>query len=201
MMHVAALALAGLFVPVQSLTWHAGVRTYNVVLDRTNVAGTSPVQYQYRLTVYSTGANGKQTIAYRSPGRDTFLSKVVKAQSGGPAFPSQSATIAGVTRAANGRVPVLVVERYEMGADCGSSQVAVFAASGDTVRRVTTIENPCDLSARIVRRGARDDIELTGPYYKANDPLCCPSKPRVRARLVPGRGGRWIVMPPTFRAL
>lgn len=197
MIHLIALTLAAVFLPVQSLQWNAGHgNTYNVVLERAAVKRTSPVQYQYRLTVYA----AKHAIAYRSPGRDSFLSTVVKVPNG-PAFPSQSATIVGVARAARIEGPVLVVQRYQAAADCGTSQVALFSASSGAVRRVTTVENPCDLSARIVHRGARDDIELWGPYYKASDALCCPSKPRVDARLVPGRDGRWTVMPPLFRVL
>lgn len=190
MKSVAALT-AVLLLPVQTVSWNAGTgHPLKVTLSRSRVGTAQPSRYQYRLTIPG---------VLESPGGDPFLTRVVEAPGGGPAFPWQTARIVGVARLQPRIAPSLVVERYEAGADCGDSEIAVFAMNAGKVRRVATVENPCGLTARIVRGSERDVVEFTGAYYKPSDPLCCPSKGRVSARLVMGADGRWAMRPAYFR--
>ena len=185
---------------VQTVMWKTGFHhPLKVALTRTRVGAATPARYQYRLTVSGLDDANKPFVAFRSPGSDTFLSRVVASPAGGPPYPWQTAKIVGVAQLQNGVTPSLVVQRYEAGADCGGSEVAVLSMDERTVKRVATVENPCGLEARIVRDGGRAVVELSGSYYKPSDPLCCPSKPRVRARLTVNANGRWTVRPAYFR--
>lgn len=94
-------------------------------------------------------------------------------------------------------VSQLVVASHEMAADCGSAAVTVFATKfGGNVGPVVTVSNPCDLSAKIGSDGA--SLELTGPYYNASAPLCCPTKNSASAtlRFV---NGKWSASPNYFK--
>lgn len=185
---------------VQTVTWKTGAHhPLKVALTRTRVGAATPARYQYRLTVFGIDNANKPFVVFRTPGGDTFLSHVVASAAGGPPFPWQSAKIVGVARLQRGSAPSLVVQRYEAGADCGDSEVAVYSMDEGRVKRAATVENPCGLEARIVRDGRRAVVELSGNHYKPSDPLCCPSEPHVRARLTTDANGRWIVQPAYFR--
>lgn len=193
---------AGTQTAVQTVMWKTGFRhPLTAALTRAPIGAATPARYQYRLTVYGIDNANKPFVAFRTPGNDTFLSHVVAPAGGGPPFPWQSARIVGVAQLRTGSTPSLIVQRYEAGADCGGSEVAVLSLNQGMVKRVATVENPCGLEAHIVREGGRTVVELSGDYYTPSDPLCCPSKPHVRAQLLMNANGRWIVRPAYFRVL
>jgi hypothetical protein len=63
-----------------------------------------------------------------------------------------------------------------------------------------SVENFCDLAARVVHGAHGDTLQLTGPYYAANAPLCCPTKPRVTSTLR-FNNGTWTEQPAYFKIL
>jgi hypothetical protein len=94
-------------------------------------------------------------------------------------------------------VQQLVVQSHEMAADCGNAAVTIFATKpGGSIGAVATINNGCDLNAKIGADGA--SVELTGPYYKSDAPMCCPTKVHATAALR-YRNGKWTVAPNYFK--
>lgn len=152
--------------------------------------------YQWYLSIYNL-RRGAYRLRYESPRNGGPLSRVEQANGARMWFPVQVATIVGGAALMRRGVQQLVMQSHEMSADCGSGTVTVFATKpGGNVGPVATVTNPCDLSAKIAADGA--SISLAGPYYAANAPLCCPTKPHATAALRYS-DGKWTVSPNYFK--
>ncbi len=152
--------------------------------------------YQWYLSIYAP-RRGAYRLRYESPGNGGPLSRVVQANGAKMWFPVQEAKIVGVAGLMHLKTQQLVVASQEMGADCGSAAVTVFATKpGGSAGPLATVGNPCALDAKIGSDGA--SIELVGPYYASNAPLCCPTKAQATA-VLRYSGGKWIETPNYFK--
>ena len=159
-------------------------------------SGNGQKFYQWHLSIYLL-RNGAYRLRYQSPRNGGPLSRVEQANGAKMWFPVQALTIVGAASLMHAGVQQLVVQSHEMGADCGSATVTVFATKpGGSIGPVATVTNSCDLMAKISADGA--SIELTGPYYKSNAPLCCPTKPNAAATLHYA-AGKWSETPNYFK--
>ncbi len=152
--------------------------------------------YQWYLSIYAF-RRGAYRLRYQSPGNGGPLSRVTQANGVKMWFPTQDIDIVGAAALMRRRTQELVVASHETGADCGGATVTVLGAkAGDSVGPVLSIENPCDLDAKIAADGA--SIKLTGPYYSSNAPLCCPTNPDAAAT-IRYRDGKWVESPNYFK--
>jgi hypothetical protein len=152
--------------------------------------------YQWYLSIYAQ-QRGAYRLRYASPGNGGPLSRVTQAHGATIWFPAQDAHIVGSAALLRTGVRQLVFASHETGADCGGATITIFGAKpGNTVGPIATVTNPCDLDAKIAADGA--SLELTGPYYTANAPLCCPTKAHATATLR-YRDGTWIESPKYFK--
>jgi hypothetical protein len=153
--------------------------------------------YQWYLSIYALDG-ATYGLKYQSPAGGGPLSKVTQASGSPMWFPLQTLAIAGAGEFVQAGVQQLVVQSHEAGADCGGATVTVFGvnASGSVVPAVS-VRNGCALKATIAHAktpGARDAIVLSGPYYNAKAPLCCPTKAKATA-VLSYRNGKWSVKP------
>jgi hypothetical protein len=173
---------------------------WHVVTSRKLVGrqiGKQPV-YQWYLSFYAPAQNGWKLV-YRLPNAShELLSRVTKAPGALMYFPQQDLKIIGVGEFERPGVQDVVVWDHQSGADCGTADVTVFGANpkGAIEQRVH-VENGCELAATIVKRGALQAVQLTGPYYGRNAALCCPTKPKAAAMLAFANGA-WRVAPNYF---
>jgi hypothetical protein len=159
--------------------------------------GKQPV-YQWYLSFYAPWENGWKLV-YRLPNaQHELLSRVTKARGAQMYFPQQDVRIVGAAEFEHPGVQDVVVWDHQSGADCGTADVTVFGANakGQIGQRVH-VENACELTATIVKRGSLVAVQLIGPYYDRAAALCCPAKPRVAATLSYAKG-RWNVSPDYF---
>lgn len=173
---------------------------WHVVASRVEAGkqmGKTPA-YQWYLSFYAPAQNGLKLV-YRLPNSShTILSTVTKAHGAEMYFPVQELKIAGVAELERSGLQDVVVQTHQFAADCGSSIVAVFGAGANmSVSPRVTVVNPCALSAKVVKKGSSQTVQLAGPYYNAKAPLCCPTKPHATATLRYA-GGKWLVSPSYF---
>lgn len=168
------------------------------VLSKKLVGTGATTQYfQWYLSIYQIdGATYR--LRYQSP-RDGGPFDTVEKASGAPMwFPSQSGAIDGAAELMEPGIQQLVVESHQVGADCGSALVSIFGYDATQHRVIpqATVENGCDLRAKIVTgtNSVPAMVELTGPYYKRDAPMCCPTKAHARATLH-YLNGKWVVTP------
>ncbi|MGA8535085.1 MAG: hypothetical protein WB615_13335 [Candidatus Tumulicola sp.] len=157
--------------------------------------------YQWYLSIYSIDA-ATYRLKYQSPANGGPLSKVTQAAGGAKMwFPVQTLQIAGVGAFVQPGVQQLVVQSHEMAADCGSATVTVLATNATgTVVPAVSVRNGCDLKATVTHSSSgtvRDAIVLSGPYYNATAPMCCPTKPKAAA-VLSYRNGAWTETPKYF---
>lgn len=152
--------------------------------------------YQWYLSIYAL-RRGAYRLTYESPGNGGPLSRVTQANGAKMWFPVAEVHIVGVAKLMRHGVEQLVVASHEAAADCGSATVTIFASKpGGTVGAEATISNPCQLGVKIGDHGR--SLDVTGPYYAGDAPLCCPSKPNAAATLR-YRDGEWIESPNYFK--
>lgn len=152
--------------------------------------------YQWYLSVYAMRSDAYH-LRYQSPANGGPLSRVTQAAGAKMWFPVQELRIVGPAELMASGVQQLVVQSHEMAADCGSSTVTIFASvPGGSIAPVVSAQNPCELSATIVR--GHKTILLQGPYYAANAAMCCPTKPKASATLS-YRNGKWIESPNYYK--
>ena len=159
--------------------------------------GKTPV-YQWYLSIYSPPAGDVARLAFQSPGGSPLLATVQKARGAAMYFPFQDLKLIGAAQLERPDGDDLVVAFHESGADCGAASVAVLGADAQMhvhVRKQVT--NYCSLDAAIVRDGALSAVRLTGPYYTARSPVCCPAKAKAGA-VLRYRAGAWRVTPGIF---
>ncbi|MGC1381278.1 MAG: hypothetical protein WA814_09705 [Candidatus Baltobacteraceae bacterium] len=154
--------------------------------------------YQWWLSIYQMRGEAYR-LRYQSPGSGGPLSKVTQASGAKMWFPVQDVKIVGQASMMRPGVQQLVVQSHEMAADCGSATVSVFASGpGSNAARAISVTNACELSATIVHGETGDTLQLTGPYYAANAPLCCPTKAHATAMLS-HLSGKWTITPSYFK--
>ena len=152
--------------------------------------------YQWYVSIYQL-RRGAYRLRYQSPGNGGPLSRVEQAHGAKMWFPTQDVHLVGVGALMHRGVQQLVVASHETGADCGGATITILTSKpANTVGPVVSIENPCDLDAKIGADGT--SVELSGPYYAANAPLCCPTKANVTATLR-YRNGKWVESPRYFK--
>jgi hypothetical protein len=154
--------------------------------------------YQWFLSFYMLD-RGVYRLRYQSPRNGGPLSRVTQAHGAQMWFPVAEARIVGTASLMQPGAHQLVVQSHEMAADCGSGAVTIFATNlRRNVAAVATIENSCDLSATVGKGGT--SIVLTGPYYKPDAPLCCPTKAHATAELR-YHDGAWALSPNYFKVV
>jgi len=183
--------------PGMMARWHA-------VLSR-KVLGTEAgtTFYQWYLSLYAMGDTHFQ-LKYQSPSGGGPFEKVTKPVQDDAHmwFPVQDAKIVGIAHLTDTDTEQLVVQSHAMSADCGGAEVTVFAydQKKSTVVPSVSVGNGCDLTAKIVTGtgDANDTLLLTGPYYNATAPMCCPTKNRASATLQ-YHLGKWVEAPVYFK--
>ncbi|HTX58430.1 MAG TPA: hypothetical protein VMH02_02050 [Verrucomicrobiae bacterium] len=154
--------------------------------------------YQWYLSIYAIDGTTYR-LKYQSPGNGGPLSRVEKANGASMWFPAQSLQITGAAELMQPGVQQLVVASHETGADCGSATVSVFATDGHgNVVPAVSLQNGCDLRPTIVHGSKGDTLRLDGPYYAADAPMCCPTKPKASA-VLRYAGGKWTLTPPYYQ--
>lgn len=152
--------------------------------------------YQWYLSIYALRRDAYR-LRYQSPGNGGPLSRVTQAYGAKMWFPVQEVRIVGAAALMRPGVQQLIVASHETGADCGGATVTVLATKpGGSIGPVLSIENSCELDAKIAPNGAT--IELVGPYYGSKAPLCCPTNPHASAMLR-YRDGQWVESPNYFK--
>lgn len=170
-----------------------------VVSKKAVGTGDGETFYQWYVSIYQIDGTTYR-LRYQSPANGGPLDKLEKASGANMWFPRQSAGIVGAAQLMDQGVEQLVVQSHQTGADCGSADLTVFAfdAKRNAVVPAVTIENACDLDAKIVKNGDGALLQLTGPYYNASAPLCCPTKAKATATLKYANG-KWIETPNYFK--
>jgi hypothetical protein len=177
---------------------HANAHWRAVASKKLAGSGNGREFYQWYVSIYAL-SRGAYRLRYQSPGNGGPLSRVTQANGAKMWFPVQELRIVGTAHLKGPVFQQLVVQSHELGADCGSASVTVFAtAPGGSVSPAVSVGNPCELRATIRRDGSGDSIELNGPYYAPNAALCCPTKPDASAVLRYG-DGKWRVTPSYFK--
>jgi len=159
--------------------------------------GSEQSFYQYYLSIYQLQGNSYR-LRYQSPANGGPFGKLSKAHGAELWFPFQNGSIVGAAELKQSGVQELVVASHQTGADCGSAAISIFGYDSrrDKVVPEVSVQNGCDLSARIVPAAGNGlaSLLLRGPYYAKNAALCCPTKPNASATLR-YQGGRWMQTP------
>jgi hypothetical protein len=157
--------------------------------------------YQWYLSFYAISGTVYR-LKYRSPNAPIPFGHVTKPHGAAIWYPLQDANIAGTGELMGPGAQELVVQSHESAADCGTARVDVFfyGSAMQMVMTTLSVENPCDLSASIVHGPHGDVLQLAGPYYAANAPLCCPTKEKATA-ILRFDNGNWTEQPHYFKIL
>ncbi len=156
--------------------------------------------YQWYVSIYQFDG-GTYRLRYQSPGNGGPLDAVEKAKGANLWFPRQEASIVGSAALMGQNDEQLVVQSHQSGADCGSADLTVFRYDAKTGKIVpaVTVQNGCELNAMIVKNaGGVSYLQLSGPYYNATAPMCCPTKPKATATLRYA-GGKWVESPNYYK--
>lgn len=161
-------------------------------------SGNGETFYQWYVSIYQDGT--KNRLLYQSPRDGGPLDKVEKAKGANLWFPRQEASIIGTAPLMGDGLGEVVVQSHQAGADCGSADLTIFRydpKSGKIVPAVT-VQNGCELNAKIVKNSDGAYLQLSGPYYNATAPMCCPTKPKATATLKYANG-KWIETPNYYK--
>jgi hypothetical protein len=165
------------------------------------LAGTSAGMsfYQWYVSIYAINDTTYQ-LKYQSPGNGGPFDKLERTSDASMWFPSQSGSIIGAAQLMGQGIEQLVVSTHQAGADCGSADITIFTYDPKKQKVVpaATLENGCDLSAKIVHSANGDTLTLTGPYYNERAPMCCPTKPKATATLS-YVNGKWVEKPNYYK--
>jgi hypothetical protein len=107
--------------------------------------------------------------------------------------------IDGIGQFTHPAVDDLVVEQQEASADCGGGNVSVFYYdwTRQKIEKSITVTNGCELHAKVIHDKLGDAIQLNGPYYGPNAPMCCPTKNNATA-ILRYTNGKWTLKPNYF---
>jgi hypothetical protein len=164
-------------------------------------SGNGRAFYQWYLSFYAID-NTVYKLKYQSPDSLVPFDPVEKARGASLWFPVQDAKIVGTGELMGPGAQQLVVQSHQAGADCGTARVDVFFfdAAMQMVMTTLSVENGCDLSASVIHGTNGDTLQLAGPYYATNAPLCCPTKPKATA-VLHFSNGTWTETPQYFKIL
>lgn len=155
--------------------------------------------YQWYVSIYQIDGTTYK-LRYQSPGNGGPFDRVEKTSDATMWFPGQDGSIVGAAQLMELGVEQLVVATHEVGADCGSADLTIFRYDAKTNKVVpaATLENNCDLTAKIVRgTNGTDSLQLIGPYYGPHAANCCPTKSKATATLTYANG-KWVETPNYF---
>ncbi len=155
--------------------------------------------YQWYVSIYAINDTTYQ-LKYQSPANGGPFDKVERTSDASMWFPAQSGEIVGAAQLMGQGVEQLVVSTHQTGADCGSADLTIFTfdPKKNNVVPAATVQNGCDLSVKIVHGSNGDTLQLSGPYYNATAPMCCPTKPKATATLS-FFNGKWVERPNYFK--
>ncbi len=161
--------------------------------------GSGETFYQWYVSIYQLD-NTTYRLRYQSPRDGGPLDKLSKASGASIWFPRQTAGIVGAAPLMGDAAEQLVVQTHQTGADCGMAGLTVFTfdPKSNKVVPAVTVQNACDLDAKLVKNGDGASLLLSGPYYSANAPLCCPTKPKASATLKYANG-KWLETPNYYK--
>jgi hypothetical protein len=154
--------------------------------------------YQWYVSIYAINDTTYQ-LKYQSPGNGGPFDKLQHTSDASMWFPSQSGEIVGAAQLMGPGIEQLVVSTHQAGADCGSADLTIFTYDPKKQKVVpaATVQNYCDLAVKIVHSPNGDSLTLSGPYYNATAPTCCPTKPKASATLS-YVNGTWVMKPKYF---
>ncbi len=155
--------------------------------------------YQWYVSIYAINDSSYQ-LKYQSPANGGPFDKVERTSDASMWFPAQSGEIVGAAQLMGQGIEQLVVSTHQTGADCGSADLTIFTydPKKNNVVPAATVQNGCDLSIKIVHGSNGDTLTLSGPYYNATAPMCCPTKPKATAT-VSFFNGKWVERPNYFK--
>jgi hypothetical protein len=206
---VVTVALSGAFVPsppgsvVQNeavyLTGDGNPVQWRAVTSRELLGSANGTKfYQWHLSLYAL-RGGAYRLRYQSPRNGGPLDRVTRAAAMKMWFPVQAVHIVGPGQFMQPGVQQLVVQSHQTAADCGAATVTVFASTpGASAGPAVSVGNPCELNATVEHGANGDVVHLSGPYYNASAPMCCPTKANATA-VLSHFGGKWTVTPNYFK--
>ena len=155
--------------------------------------------YQWYISIYAINDSTYQ-LKYQSPENGGPYETVTRTSDASMWFPGQSGTIVGAAQLMEPGVEQLVTLTHQAGADCGSADLTIFRYDPKTSKVVpaATVQNGCDLSAKVVHGTNGDTLMLTGPYYSPTAPMCCPTKNKATATLS-YVNGKWVEKPSYYK--
>jgi hypothetical protein len=155
--------------------------------------------YQWYISIYAINDTTYQ-LKYQSPANGGPYDKLTHTSDASMWFPAQSGSIVGAAQLMGQGVEQLIVLTHQTGADCGSADLTIFAYDykKNKVVPAATVQNGCDLSAKIVHGSRGDTLVLSGPYYNASAPMCCPTMPKASATLS-YLNGKWVEKPNYYK--
>jgi hypothetical protein len=155
--------------------------------------------YQWYISIYAINDTTYQ-LKYQSPKNGGPYETVTRTSDASMWFPGQSGTIVGAAQLMGPGIEQLVTLTRQAGADCGSADLTIFRYDTKTNKVVpaATVQNGCDLSAKIVHGASGDTLMLTGPYYSPTAAMCCPTKNKATATLS-YVNGKWVEKPNYYK--
>jgi hypothetical protein len=164
--------------------------------------GKTKTFYQWYLSIYAIDGTVYH-LKYQSPKNPIPFDTVERASGANLWFPVQDGSIAGVGELMGPGAQQVVVTSHQMAADCGSGRVDVLFqdAAVQAIMPTLSVENGCDLSAKVITDSKGVALAVTGPYYGPHAAMCCPTKPKATAifRFVSNKG--WVQTPKYFNVL
>ncbi len=163
--------------------------------------GKTRTFYQWYLSIYAIDGTVYR-LKYRSPKHPIPFTTVERATGANLWFPVQDASIVGVGELMGPGAQQIVIASHQMAADCGSGRVDVLFqdAAMQMIMPTLSVENGCDLSAKVIHDAQGYAISMTGPYYGPHAPMCCPTKPKATAIFRFTNKG-WVQTPKYFEVL
>jgi hypothetical protein len=155
--------------------------------------------YQWYITIYAINDTTYQ-LKYQSPKNGGPYEAVTRTSDASMWFPGQSGSIVGAAQLMGPGVEQLITLTRQAGADCGSADLTIFRYDAKTNKVVpaATVQNGCDLSAKIVHGANGDTLMLSGPYYSPTAAMCCPTKNKATATLS-YINGTWVEKPSYYK--
>jgi hypothetical protein len=163
--------------------------------------GKSTTYYQWYLSIYAIDGTVYH-LKYQSPKNPIPFDTVQRATGANLWFPIQDASIAGVGELMGPGAQQVVITSHQMAADCGSGRVDVLFqdAAMQMIMPTLSVENGCELSAKVIHDAQGYAVSITGPYYGPKAPLCCPTTAKATAIFRFTSKG-WIQKPKYFEVL
>jgi hypothetical protein len=163
--------------------------------------GKTTTFYQWYLSIYAIDGTVYH-LKYRSPQNPIPFATVERATGANLWFPVQNASIAGVGELMGPGAQQVVITSHQMAADCGSGRVDVLFqdAAMQQIMPTLSVQNGCELSAKVIHDAKGYAVSMTGPYYGPHAPMCCPTTAKATAIFRFTSKG-WVQTPKYFEIL